>query len=129
MTSLVGRNRLTALGNLFSRLAIKVRRTMIIGISFVLVAFVLQRFHLPGARHKDKRVQGKDTIYTFHSNVLPLLQSNCKPCHFPAGKVFKKLHFDDYKTVASLGKKLNTRLKKQEQQAIINGWIASGAKE
>ena len=129
MTSLIGRNRLTALGNLFSRLATKVRRTMIIGISFVLVAFVLQRSRLPTNQHKQKSVQGKDTIYTFHGNVLPLLQSNCKPCHFPGGKVFKKLPFDDYKTVASLGKKLNTRLKKQEQQAILNGWIASGAKE
>ena len=73
--------------------------------------------------------QFKDTVYTFRNNVLPLLQSNCNPCHFPNGKVYKKLPFDDYKTVASLGKKLNTRLKQKKQQAIINGWIESGAKE
>ena len=43
--------------------------------------------------------------------------------------MYKKLPFDDYKTVASLGKKLNTRLKQKKQQAIINGWIESGVKD
>ena len=71
----------------------------------------------------------QDTVYTFHKHVLPLLQMNCNPCHFPGGKVYKRLPFADYKTVASLGKKLNTRLKQKQQQAIINRWVELGAKE
>ena len=74
-----------------------------------------------------KTDQQKDTVYTYRKNILPLLQTNCNPCHFTGGKVYKKLPFDDYKTVATLGKKLNTRLKQKEQQAIVNGWINSGA--
>ncbi|HTK82469.1 MAG TPA: hypothetical protein VL633_09275 [Bacteroidota bacterium] len=54
---------------------------------------------------------------------MPLLQANCNPCHFPGGKVYQKLPFDDSLTVAKLGKKLNTRLKKKEQQDIINDWV------
>lgn len=72
---------------------------------------------------EQRTAQVKDSAYTFQKNVLPLLQTNCNPCHFPGGKVYKKLPFDDSTTAISLGKKLNTRLKKKEDQAIINGWI------
>ncbi|SRR6266849_1749245 len=56
-------------------------------------------------------------------------QANCNPCHFPGGKVYKKLPFDDSVTVTKLGKKLNTRSKKKEQEAMINWWIQRGAKD
>ncbi|SRR5258706_12570232 len=78
---------------------------------------------------EQKSVQPQDTSYTYRRNILPLLKANCNPCHFPGGKVFAKLPFDQYKTVARLGKKLNTRLKEKEQQALINSWVALGAKE
>ena len=42
--------------------------------------------------------------------------------------MYKNLPFDDYSTVAFLGKKLNTRLKKKEQQDIINKWMEFGEK-
>ena len=81
----------------------------------------------PPQEKDSTRVQ--DTVYTYRANVLPLLQANCNPCHFPGGKVYKKLPFDDSVTVTRLGKKLDTRLKKKEQQAIINGWIGSQQKK
>ncbi len=73
-------------------------------------------------------VQSKESVYTFQNDVLPLLQSRCKPCHFPDGKVYAKLPFDDYRTVVSLGKKLNTRFEQKKQQDIITRWIEFGAK-
>jgi len=73
--------------------------------------------------------QSQDTLYTYQKNILPLLQANCNPCHFPGGKVYKKLPFDNYKTVATLGKKLNTRLKEKGQQDLINKWVGSGVKK
>ena len=82
----------------------------------------------PSVPQEHRAVQPKDTVYTFHKNVLPLLQANCNPCHFPGGKVYKKLPFDDSTTVATLGKKLNTRLKQKEQREIINGWVKSRTK-
>ena len=101
----------------------------ILGISLLLFGLVPLGFVLPIIPQDQKTVQSKDTLYTYHIDILPLLQTNCNPCHFPGGKVYKKLPFDNYKTVATLCKKLNTRLKKKEQQAIINGWIELGAKE
>ena len=69
------------------------------------------------------------TSYIYKKDVLPLLQANCNPCHFPGGKVYEKLPFDDSVTVAKLGKKLNTRLKEKEQQVIINSWVELSMKK
>src|SRR5712692_5018920 len=101
--------------------------TLAIGLLFV--GFILLSFSTPDLPPDQKPARSKDTVYTFQSNILPLLQSNCNPCHFPRGKVYAKLPFDDYKTVVSLGKKLNTRFKQKKQHAIIDRWIESGAKE
>ena len=93
------------------------------GIGLLLMNAMILGFILP---QKEKTARPKNTAYTYHGDILPLLQANCNPCHFPGGKVYKKLPFDDSVTVAKLGKKLNTRLQKKEQQAIINGWVESG---
>lgn len=60
---------------------------------------------------------------TYHKNVLPILVSNCNPCHFPGGKVYDVYPFDDQKTVSTLGKKLFTRIKYEKQQADITAWL------
>ena len=67
--------------------------------------------------------------YTFKRDIAPLLKNNCMPCHFAGGTVFAKLPFDDYATVKSKAKRLNTRLKEDEQKKIVDGWIASGLKQ
>ena len=96
-------------------------------IAALFVDFIYIGVTAPLITQDRKTDQQKDTVYTYRKNILPLLQANCNPCHFTGGKVYKKLPFDDYKTVAMLGKKLNTRLKQKEQQAVVNGWINSGA--
>ena len=98
-------------------------------IVMLLIGVIFPGFLSSTPPQDKKAVPLKDTVYIFQKHVLPLLQANCNPCHFPGGKVYKKLPFDDYKTVASLGKKLNTRLKQKKQQAVINGWIKSGTRE
>ena len=67
--------------------------------------------------------QSKQTAVTYQENVLPILTSNCNPCHFPGGKVYDEYPFDDQKTAAPLGKKLFTRIKDEKQQAAITLWL------
>ena len=98
------------------------------GIVVLVIGVMALGFIDHSLKQEKKTLQSSDTTFSFQKNILPLLQANCNPCHFPSGKVYKKLPFDDYKTVVSLGKKLNTRLK-QDKQAIINSWIGSGAKK
>ncbi|MBF8248178.1 MAG: hypothetical protein HW374_978 [Bacteroidetes bacterium] len=67
--------------------------------------------------------RSKQTAMTYQENVFPILTSNCNPCHFPGGKVYDEYPFDDQKTVATLGKKLFTRIKDEKQQAAITLWL------
>ena len=100
-----------------------------VGISLLFIGAIFLGVLASSIPQEHKTAKPRDTLYTFHNDVLPLLQANCNPCHFPGGKVYKKLPFDDSTTVAKLGKKLNTRLQKKEQQAIINGWVEFGVKK
>ncbi|MBI3005724.1 MAG: hypothetical protein HYY49_09975 [Ignavibacteriales bacterium] len=84
---------------------------------------------LPENTPQNKKArQSTLRTYTFQADILPLLKISCSPCHFPGGKVYVEYPFDKYKTVASLGLKLNTRLK-SEQQPIVTEWVKSGKGE
>ena len=61
---------------------------------------------------------------TFDTDVKPILQSRCQPCHFPGGKVYDHLPFDKPETVTRLGEKMFTRIKDKEEQRVIREFLA-----
>ena len=103
-------------------------RLFVVTILFLTISF-LPSFVSNGGEGSlgDGKLQGE--AYTFKRDIAPLLKNNCTPCHFAGGKVFAKLPFDDYATVRSKAKRLNTRLKEDGQKKIVDGWIASGLKK
>jgi hypothetical protein len=60
----------------------------------------------------------------FARDVRPILEKRCQPCHFPGGKMYRQLPFDRPETIDKLGTKLFTRIKKEEEQAVIRGFLA-----
>ena len=60
----------------------------------------------------------------FQRDVQPILEKRCQPCHFPGGKMHAKLPFDRAETIDKLGTKLFTRIKKDDEQAIIRAFLA-----
>jgi len=46
------------------------------------------------------------------------------PCHFAGGKMYDKLPFDRPETIVSLGERLFTRIKSEEQRAAIRRFLA-----
>jgi hypothetical protein len=60
----------------------------------------------------------------FARDVRPILEKRCQPCHFPGGKMYGKLPFDRPETIDQLGTKLFTRIKKEDEQAVIRGFLA-----
>lgn len=60
----------------------------------------------------------------FTRDVRPILESRCQPCHFQGGKMYAKLPFDKAETVHQLGERLFTRIKKDEEQAVIRAFLA-----
>jgi hypothetical protein len=61
---------------------------------------------------------------TFASDIRPILQSSCQPCHFQGGKMYEKLPFDKPETITKLGTKLFTRIKNEDQQRVIREFLS-----
>lgn len=80
------------------------------------------------AHSSPHRSQDKPKPVTFNADIAPLLAAKCQPCHFKGGKVFDKLPFDQYKTVAKIAPRLHTRLKGEDEHLVAR-WIEQGAPE
>lgn len=98
---------------------------ILLGFLPVLCSLFLENLDLP---QEQKTIQINQRNFTFREDILPLLKSNCNPCHFPGGKVHDVYPFDSYETVATLGLKLNTRLKNNEKD-VVSEWVQSGKVE
>ena len=61
----------------------------------------------------------------FKTDVQPIFEAKCQPCHFPAGKMYDKLPFDRPETIVKLNEKLFTRIKDEPSRATIRRFIAS----
>ena len=61
---------------------------------------------------------------TFVSDIRPILESSCQPCHFQGGQMYVKLPFDKPETITKLGTKLFTRIKDEDQQRVIREFLS-----
>ena len=61
----------------------------------------------------------------FETEVRPIFEARCSPCHVEGGKMYAKLPFDDPLTIRLLGEKLFTRLQNEEDQAPVRTFLAS----
>ena len=64
--------------------------------------------------------QPSDTSLTvnFEKDVLPILKSNCNPCHFPGGKMYETMPFDQATTLTGHAEGILKRFKKDSVVAI-----------
>ena len=60
----------------------------------------------------------------FASEIKPIFQGRCQPCHFAGGKVYDRLPFDKPETITRLGTKLFTRIKNEKEQRLIREFLA-----
>jgi hypothetical protein len=86
----------------------------------------------PNALTKSSATMNKPTTSTqtlterptFASDIRPMLESSCQPCHFQGGKMYEKLPFDKAETITKLGTKLFTRIKNEDQQCVIREFLS-----
>ena len=64
-----------------------------------------------------------NTRVDFDTQVKPILQSKCMPCHFSGGKMYDRLPFDKPATIKKLGVKLFTRIKEQNDRRLIEDFL------
>jgi serine/threonine-protein kinase len=60
----------------------------------------------------------------FASDIRPILESHCQPCHFQGGQMYEKLPFDKPETITKLGTKLFTRIKNEDQRRVIREFLS-----
>jgi hypothetical protein len=60
----------------------------------------------------------------FSTQIKPILEAKCQPCHFSGGKVYDKMPFDRPETIKTLGTKLFTRIKDENERRLIRDFLA-----
>src|SRR6478672_6944097 len=55
----------------------------------------------------------------FETQLKPIFQSKCMPCHFSGGQMYERLPFDKPETIRKLGTKLFTRIKEENDRRLI----------
>ena len=60
----------------------------------------------------------------FPTQIKPILEARCQPCHFSGGKVYDKMPFDRPETIRTLGTKMFTRIKDENEQRLIRDFLA-----
>ena len=60
----------------------------------------------------------------FETQLKPIFQSKCMPCHFSGGKVYDRLPFDKPATIKKLGTRLFTRIKDENDRRLIEDFLS-----
>jgi dienelactone hydrolase len=60
----------------------------------------------------------------FAQDVRPILEARCQPCHFEGGRMYARLPFDRVETIRTLGDRLFTRIKTEDEQALIRRFLS-----
>lgn len=61
----------------------------------------------------------------FKTQIRPILEQRCQPCHFAGGKMYARLPFDRPETILKLGTKVFTRIRDEKSQTLFRQFLAS----
>jgi len=96
----------------------------------VLLSLILLTFSLPGCQLAKSESPDNVTKLippitkpNFDTEIKPIFQARCQPCHFQGGKVYDKMPFDKAETITRLGTKLFTRIKDEKEQRLIREFL------
>jgi len=81
----------------------------------------------PGASSSEKSAPVSTTTTArvdFPTQIKPMLEAKCQPCHFSGGKVYAKMPFDRPETIKTMGTKLFTRIKDENERRLIRDFLA-----
>lgn len=73
---------------------------------------------------KPAPVSATTSTVDFPTQIKPMLEAKCQPCHFSGGKVYAKMPFDRPETIKTMGTKLFTRIKDENERQLIRDFLA-----
>lgn len=60
----------------------------------------------------------------FATQIRPIFESSCQPCHFNGGSMYQRLPFDRPETIKTLGTKLFTRIQDENKRRLIREFLS-----
>ncbi|HYJ37810.1 MAG TPA: hypothetical protein VEV87_04305 [Chitinophagaceae bacterium] len=64
----------------------------------------------------------------FKTQIQPILQKRCSPCHFPGGKMYEKLPFDTAATLLLKKESILKRIKEDPDNKLLREFIEQNEK-
>jgi hypothetical protein len=64
----------------------------------------------------------------FRTQILPILQKRCSPCHFPGGKMYERLPFDTSSTILLKKESILKRIKAEDENKLLREFIEQNLK-
>lgn len=59
----------------------------------------------------------------FQSQLQPVFQKKCSPCHFPGGKMYEKMPFDKGETIIAHETGILKRIKDEREVSLIKKFV------
>jgi hypothetical protein len=94
-------------------------KPMLLGVGLVAAVLILAFSLLASAPPLPPKPQPVD----FQAQIRPILEKRCQPCHFPGGKMYERMPFDQPKTIRRLGEKMFTRIKEPKEQTLLRAFL------
>ncbi len=69
-----------------------------------------------------------DTV-SFTQQIQPILHTHCMPCHFPGGKMYEKMPFDQPKTILDHQQGVLKRFKDEQETKLLTTFMAEAGKK
>jgi hypothetical protein len=67
-------------------------------------------------------ILSSDTL-DFKTAIQPIFEKHCNPCHFPGGKMYEKMPFDNPKTILDHEAGILRRIKDAEENEQIREFV------
>lgn len=71
---------------------------------------------------------GKVNPVSFEDQIQPILQTRCNPCHFPGGKMYEKMPFDQAKTIIGHQEGVLKRFTDEAENKLLRQFLEEAGK-
>jgi hypothetical protein len=84
--------------------------------------FLFHRY--PATKEPRTKIAARsfDTV-SFKTMVQPIFEKHCSPCHFPGGKMYEKLPFDQGETIINRQAGILRRIKGEDDLRLIKQYV------
>jgi hypothetical protein len=81
----------------------------------------------PGGKTNSNSSVNHDTV-NYVTDILPVLRTKCSPCHFPGGKMYEKMPFDNSLTILGHETGVFKRIKEEPAAGLIRKFMLQRSK-